>query len=96
MSFNQKSKLVEVANVIFRDLRKNSKNAEKIFWRTVRDRKFEKRKFVRQHPLFHDMIGKESFFIADFYCHEERLIIELDGDYHKYKLMEAKQENRNS
>ncbi|MBU1680097.1 MAG: endonuclease domain-containing protein, partial [Bacteroidetes bacterium] len=30
--------------------------------------------------------GKESFFIVDFYCHEKKLIIELDGEMHKRQL----------
>lgn len=31
-------------------------------------------KFRRQHPLLK--------FIADFYCHELKLIVEVDGGYH--------------
>ncbi len=88
MSLNIKKQLVEVAKVVCRDLRKNSTNAEKLFWQAVRNKKFEKRKFLRQHPFFHDVTGKETFFVADFYCHEEKLIIELDGKYHKYRLKE--------
>lgn len=45
---------------------------------------------MRQHPLFYDIAGKESFFIADFYCHEEKLVIELDSIYHKYRFKEDK------
>ena len=83
MSLNIKKQLVEVAKVVCRDLRKNSTNAEKLFWQAVRNKKFEERKFLRQHPFFHDVTGKETFFVADFYCHEEKLIIELDGKYPK-------------
>jgi very-short-patch-repair endonuclease len=88
MSLNIKRELVEVAKVVCRDLRKNSTNAEKLLWQAVRNKKFEGRKFLRQHPFFHDITGKETFFVADFYCHEEKLIIELDGKYHKYRLKE--------
>ena len=88
MSLNIKKQLIEVAKVVCRDLRKNSTNAEKLFWQAVRNKKFEERKFLRQHPFFHDVTGKETFFVADFYCHEEKLIIELDGTYHKYRLKE--------
>lgn len=88
MSLNIKKQLIEVAKVVCRDLRKNSTNAEKLFWQAVRNKKFEERKFLRQHPFFHDVTGKETFFVADFYCHEEKLIIELDGKYHKYRLKE--------
>ena len=31
-------------------------------------------KFRRQHPI--------SEFIADFYCHQLKLVIEVDGEYH--------------
>ena len=29
------------------------------------------------------MHGKETFYVADFYCHEEKLVIEIDGGYHE-------------
>ncbi len=32
-------------------------------------------RFKRQHPIL--------FFIADFYCHQARLVIEIDGGYHR-------------
>ncbi|MGD8306012.1 MAG: DUF559 domain-containing protein [Ignavibacteria bacterium] len=88
MSLKIKGKLVELAKVVCRDLRKNSTDAEKLLWQVVRNRKIEGRKFLRKHPIFHDITGKEAFFVADFYCHEEKLIIELDGNYHKYRLRE--------
>ncbi|GAB4298240.1 MAG: DUF559 domain-containing protein [Ignavibacteriaceae bacterium] len=90
MSLNKKSKLSKIAKVICRELRKNSTEAENILWDSLRNRKLDNKKFLRQHPLFYDITGKESFFIADFYCHEERLVIELDGQYHKYRLTEDK------
>ena len=86
MSLNRKKELIEIAKVICRDLRKNSTIAEKIFWEAVRNKKFNGKKFYRQYPLFYDITGKESFFVADFYCHEENLVIELDGRYHQYRL----------
>ena len=94
MSLDRKSELVKIAKVICRDLRKNSTIAEKIFWESIRDRRFDGKKFTRQHPFFHDITGRESFFIADFYCHEERLIIELDGNYHKYRLKEDQERTK--
>ncbi|MDF1613256.1 MAG: endonuclease domain-containing protein [Stygiobacter sp.] len=75
-----------IAKTFCRQLRKNSTQAENIFWERVRSRKFLKKKFYRQYPIFYDLFGLESFFIADFYCHEEKIIIELDGEIHKYKL----------
>ena len=91
MSLNSKTKLVKVAKAVCRELRKNSTEAEKIFWEAVRNKKFCNRKFYRQYPLFHDVTGKESFFIADFFCYEEKLIIELDGKYHQYRLKDDKE-----
>ncbi len=88
MSLNRKKELRKVAKVVCRDLRKNSTPAEKIFWEAIRNKKLNGKKFYRQHPLFYDITGKESFFVADFYCHEEKLIIELDGRYHEYRLNE--------
>lgn len=88
MSLNKKRELTEIAKLICRDLRKNSTEAEKILWNKLRNRKLDDKKFLRQHPIFYDLTVTESFFVADFYCSEEKLIIELDGHYHKYRLKE--------
>jgi very-short-patch-repair endonuclease len=71
---------------VSRQLRSNSTEAEKLFWEEVRNRKIDNKKFYRQYPFFYDLTGTESFIIADFYCHEERLVIELDGKVHNYKV----------
>jgi very-short-patch-repair endonuclease len=94
MSLNRKRELAGIAKVVCRELRKKSTQAEIILWSVIRNRKLEGRKFLRQHPLFFDMTGKVSFFVADFYCHEEKLIIELDGKYHKYRLKEDEERSR--
>ena len=91
MNLNSKSKLAEIAKVVCRELRKNSTKAEKIFWESVRNKNFCSKKIYRQYPIFHDITGKETFFVADFYCYEEKLIIELDGEYHQYRLKEDKE-----
>ncbi|MBK7381023.1 MAG: endonuclease domain-containing protein [Ignavibacteriales bacterium] len=88
MSLNSRKKLVEVAKVVCRDLRKRSTKSEKILWEQLRNRQLLNKKFYRQYPIFYDLTGRESFFVADFYCYEEKLIIELDGEYHKYRLTE--------
>ncbi len=59
---------------IARELRKCSTPAEKLLWQRVRNRQLGQLRFVRQHP-----IGR---YIADFYCHERRLVIELEGSAH--------------
>jgi len=86
MSFNKKKELKQIAKIRCRELRKNSTKAEQVFWERVRNRKFEGKKFNRQFPIFYDLYGKETFFIADFYCHEEKLVVELDGKIHDYTL----------
>jgi len=55
-------------------LRRNMTHAEAILWEALRNRRFEGLKFRRQHPL--------SKFIVDFYCHEKRLVVEVDGNIH--------------
>jgi Type I restriction-modification system methyltransferase subunit len=59
---------------IARELRQKSTPAEHIFWEMVRDRRFLNLKFRRQHQ-----IGE---YIADFYCDEHKLVVELDGSVH--------------
>ncbi len=88
MSLNKKRELRHIAKIRCRELRKNSTNAEMIFWNKVRNRKFIGKKFYRQYPVFYDINGKESFYIADFYCHESRLIVELDGSIHDFRKTE--------
>ena len=57
-----------------RELRQSSTKAEKILWEYLRNRKLDGLKFRRQHPL--------DKYIADFYCHEKKMAIELDGAVH--------------
>lgn len=56
-------------------LRKRMTPAEQKLWQAVRAKKLEGYKFRRQHPI--------KKFILDFYCHEAKLGIELDGEYHE-------------
>jgi len=85
MSLSNNPRLREIAKQLCRDLRKRQTDAEAIFWEAVRDRKFLGLKFYRQHPLFFDYLGKETFFIADFFCHERQLVVEIDGKIHDYR-----------
>ena len=99
MSLTIKARLTPVAKEVCRQLRRNSTKAEDIFWGQVRDRRFLGLKFYRQHPLFVDADGRDTFFVADFYCHEKLLVVELDGRVHenekdrdrvRQRLIEAK------
>jgi very-short-patch-repair endonuclease len=31
----------------------------------------------------HDQQGKETYYIVDFYCHENKLALEIDGEIHR-------------
>jgi very-short-patch-repair endonuclease len=94
MSLNSKQKLTETAKLICRELRKNPTKAERMFWEMVRNKKFLGKKFYRQYPIFHDLSGKETFFIADFFCFEGKLVVELDGKYHLYRLKEDEERTK--
>ena len=59
---------------IARELRRKQTSAEEIFWELVRNRRFLGLEFRRQHQV--------GGYIADFYCHEHRLVVELDGGVH--------------
>ncbi|MCB9282990.1 MAG: endonuclease domain-containing protein [Lewinellaceae bacterium] len=70
-----------------RELRKRQTPAEQKFWKQVRGRRFEGKKFLRQHIIKHAMDGKkEAFFIADFYCREKKVIVEIDGGIHRTQV----------
>ena len=85
MSLNKNYKLKKIARDLCRELRKNATNSEKIVWEIVWNRKLNNCKINRQYPIFYDLEGTEKFFIADFYCHEKKLVIEIDGEYHEHQ-----------
>ena len=58
-------------------LRNNMTAAEKILWNKLKDRNLFPFKFRRQHPI--------DIFVVDFYCHNAKLVVELDGKYHLKK-----------
>ena len=65
-----------------RNLRKNYTDAEKRLWYYIRNKQINGKRFVRQYPIKTDIEGNKRFFIADFYCDECKLAIELDGVIH--------------
>jgi very-short-patch-repair endonuclease len=91
MSLAKNPELLQVINAQTKKLRKKSTIAERILWEELRNRKFLNKKFYRQYAIIHDILGRETFFIADFYSYAERLVIELDGDIHNYRLKRDKQ-----
>jgi len=77
--------VVQKAKELCRELRKRSTRSELLFWQKVRNRKVLGKKFLRQYPIFFMYMDKKTFFIADFYCHENRLVVEIDGKNHDYQ-----------
>ena len=73
----------EHAKQTARILRKNQTPAEKFFWEVVRNHRLNGYKFYRQYPLFYEYYEKTKYFIADFYCHELKLVVEIDGGIHE-------------
>ena len=63
-----------------RALRRNMTDAERLLWRSLRDRQIGGWKFRRQHPI--------RPFIVDFVCVERKLIIEVDGGQHASEVQE--------
>jgi len=83
MSLNNKIALRIIAKQLYRELRKNATQSEKIMWKTVRNRKLNNCKINRQCPIFYDLYGINKFFVADFYCHQKKVAIKRDGGYHE-------------
>jgi cyclase len=61
-------------------LRKNMTHEEKMVWAYLSNNQMGF-KFRRQHPIW--------MYIADFYCHELKLVIEIDGSIHSVSDVKA-------
>jgi len=57
-----------------RRLRATPTDAERKLWQQLRNRQLAGQKFRRQVPF--------GPYVVDFYCHEARLVIEVDGSQH--------------
>ena len=68
-------------------LRKTTTTTESLLWRHLRSRQINELKFRRQHAI--------GPYIADFYCAELQLIIEIDGDVHDVESVRLKDQIRN-
>jgi len=58
-------------------LRRVMTEYEKVLWKKLRMRQLKGMYFRRQHPY--------SIYILDFYCFQAGLVLELDGEIHKYR-----------
>ena len=69
-----------------RKLRQLETPAEKVLWYHLRNRKFGGYKFFRQFPVCAQItLGRNYYYIPDFYCSEAKLVIEADGPIHNFK-----------
>ena len=82
MSLSRSRELKLVAIETARILRKTQTPAERVLWGSLRNRGLEGKKFLRQHPILLESDGKATFFVVDFFCAEEDLVIEVDGGIH--------------
>lgn len=67
------------------ELRKNMTSAENIIWQHIHINDW-KLKFRRQHPVL--------FYVVDFYCHQLKLVIEIDGGIHDEEEVKKNDEER--
>jgi len=77
----------EEMKVIVKRLRNNPTPEEALLWQSLRNRQLLGRKFVRQTAIIYDKNHKGEFFfyVPDFYCREEKLVVELDGKIHDHQ-----------
>jgi very-short-patch-repair endonuclease len=71
MFYNAKPNIFEKAKC----LRGNMTLAELKLWELLREKRIQGLRFRAQHPI--------DIFIADFYCHSLKLVIEVDGGIHQ-------------
>lgn len=64
-----------------KNLRLKMTEPETLLWERLRKKQMMGYRFRRQHPI--------SQYIADFYCHPLKLIIEVDGGYHSSKEQQS-------
>jgi very-short-patch-repair endonuclease len=82
MFFGAKAELFTLAL----QMRKNPTEAERALWKILRKFRQSIFPFRRQHPI--------EFYITDFYCHNLRLVIEVDGEIHTEKEIQSHNEGR--
>ncbi|HLR77015.1 MAG TPA: DUF559 domain-containing protein [Balneolaceae bacterium] len=63
-----------------RNLRNNSTLAEVLLWNKLKSKQMLGYMFMRQKPIID--------YIVDFYCSELKLVIEIDGNSHRFKYTE--------
>ncbi|HMJ91070.1 MAG TPA: N-6 DNA methylase [Candidatus Acidoferrum sp.] len=71
-----------------RELRKKQTPAEELLWELLRDRQCCELKFRRQHQF--------GDYLLDFFCHELKLAVELDGEPHNTAARQKKDAARDA
>jgi len=84
---NRPSHLPELLQLA-RELRRKQTPAEEILWALLRRKQCLGLKFRRQQQI--------GTFIVDFYCHQARLVIELDGGVHSTAEQVTRDRNRDA
>ncbi|CAG5083826.1 endonuclease domain-containing protein [Parvicella tangerina] len=79
---NNKSELRELRQ----RLRNNATPAEDALWKFLKGKQLAGRKFRRQFSV--------GYYVVDFYCNEEKLAIELDGEPHFTKEGQERDKRR--
>jgi very-short-patch-repair endonuclease len=74
MYFRAKPLTLETARI----LRKRMTNCEILLWEKLKEKQILGLRFRSQHPI--------DIFIADFYCHKARLVVEIDGEIHEGQI----------
>lgn len=72
--------LWEKLKPLARQMRTEPTLAENLLWQKLRNKQLLGFKFRRQQVI--------DRFIVDFYCHEIKLVIEVDGEIHNYTQKE--------
>lgn len=72
MFYNASPKIFRTAE----ELRNNMTEVETFLWEKLKRNQLGVR-FKAQHPI--------ERFIVDFYCHQAKLVIEIDGEIHKFQ-----------
>ncbi len=77
MSELEKSMYFGASQITFdkaKRLRSRETEAELELWNHIKGKQIHGLRFRRQHPI--------ETFIVDFYCHQAKLVIEIDGGIH--------------
>jgi len=74
-SFRSQTEATTRASKQAKQLRRELSPPERKLWHALKAKKLNNLHFRKQHPL--------GPYIADFYCHAPRLIVEVDGNQHQ-------------